>query len=149
MTNQTLYLKKNPRTIPGPLVKAPKVTQVEYDLDKDNKVSSSVEGTRQTSVLVSPHPLLNTPPQFDNKRDYNGDTLDDTPDSSTKYTNVKKKDNAILKRNLDKETKTATDDEYFDDEPLKFENIKSHTQENLINRLLSKRFTKKLIDLML
>ena len=36
-----------------------------------------------------------------------------------------------------------------DDEPLKSKNIKSHTQENLINRLLSKRFTKKLIDLML
>ena len=51
--------------------------------------------------------------------------------------------------NLDKETKTANDDEYVDYEPLKFENIKSQTQENLINRLLSKRFTKELIDLML
>ena len=51
--------------------------------------------------------------------------------------------------NLDKEIKTATDDEYVDDEPLKFENIKYHTQENIINRLLSKSFTKKLIDLML
>ena len=48
------------------------------------------------------HPLLNTPPQFDNKRDYKGDTHDETPDSSTKYTNVKKKDYANLKRNLDK-----------------------------------------------
>ena len=51
--------------------------------------------------------------------------------------------------NLDKEIKTATDDEYVDNEPLKFKNIKSHTQENLINILLSKRFTKQLIDLML
>ena len=118
-------------------------------MDKDNKVSSSVEGTRQTSVCVSPHPLLNTPPPFDNKRDYKGDTHDETPDSSTKYTNVLKKDYANLKRNLDKETKTANDDEYVDYEPLKFENIKSQTQENLINRLLSKRFTKKLTDLML
>ena len=48
----------------------------------------------------------------------------------------------IWERNLDKEIKTATDDEYVDDEPLKFENIRSHTQENIINRLLSKRFTK-------
>ena len=54
-----------------------------------------------------------------------------------------------LKRNLDKETKTATDDEYVHDEPIKCENIKSHTQENIINRLLSKRFTNKLIDFML
>ena len=53
-------------------------------MDKDNKVSSSVEGTRQISVRVSPHPLLNTPPQFDNKRDHKGDTHDETPDSSKK-----------------------------------------------------------------
>ena len=54
-----------------------------------------------------------------------------------------------LKRNLDKETKNANDDEYIDNQPLKFDNIKSHTQENIINILLSKRFTNKLIDLML
>ena len=53
------------------------------------------------------------------------------------YTNTK-----FLKKNLDKETDNATDDEYVHDEHLKGENIKSHTQENLINRLLSKRFTK-------
>ena len=57
-------------------------------MDKDNKVSSSVEGTRLTYVRVSPHPLLNTPPQFDNKRDYKGDTHNEIPDSSKKYTNV-------------------------------------------------------------
>ena len=54
-----------------------------------------------------------------------------------------------LKRNLDKETKNSNDDEYIDNQPLKFDNIKSQAQENIINRLLSKRFTKKLIDLML
>ena len=87
-------------------------------MEKDNKVSSRVEGTRQTSVRVSPHPPLNTPPRFDNKRDYKGYTHDETPDSSKKYTNFFKKDYANLKRNLDKEIKTATDDEYVDDEPL-------------------------------
>ena len=107
-------------------------------MDKDNKVSCSVEGTRQTSVCVSPHPLLNTTPQFDNKRYYKGDTHDKTPDSSTKYTNVLKNYYANLKSNLDKEIRTATDDEYVDDKPLKIENIKSHTQQNLINKLLSK-----------
>ena len=40
---------------------------------------------------VTSYPLLDTPPKFDNKRDYKGDTHDETPDSSTKYTNVKKK----------------------------------------------------------
>ena len=54
-----------------------------------------------------------------------------------------KKDYLTLKRNLDKETDNATDKEYVHEEPLKCENIKSQTQENLINRLLSKRFTKK------
>ena len=97
-------------------------------MDKDKKVSSIFEGSRQTSVRVSPHPLLYTPPKFDNKRDYKGDTNDETPDSIKKYPNVLKKDYLTLKRNLDKETKNATDDEYVHDEPLKFENIKSYTQ---------------------
>ena len=83
-----MYLGKKPKTIPEPLVKDHKVTQEEYDLDKDNKVSSSVEGTRLTSVRVSPHPLLDTPAKFDNKREYKGDTHDEKPDSSKKYTNV-------------------------------------------------------------
>ena len=90
LTKQTVYPEKKSRTIPGPSVKALQVTQDEYELDKDNKVSSIVEGTIQTSACVSPHPLLNTTPQFDNKRDYKGDTHDETPDSSTKYTNVLK-----------------------------------------------------------
>ena len=80
--------KKKSRPITGPLVKALKVTQDEYDTEKDNKVSSSVEGSRQEYVCVTPHPLLKTPPTFDNKRDYKGDTHNETPDSSTKYTNV-------------------------------------------------------------
>ena len=79
-----MYLEKQIKTIPGPLVKGHKVTQEEYDLDKDNKVSSIVEGTRLTSVCVSPYPLLDTPPKFDNKRDYKGDTHDETPDSIKK-----------------------------------------------------------------
>ena len=118
-------------------------------MDKDNKVSSSVEGTRLKTIRVTPHPLLDSQPKFDNKRDYKGDTHDETPDSIKKYPNVFKKDYATLNRNLEKETDNATDDEYVHDKPLKCGNIKSHTQENLINRLLSKRFTNKLIDFML
>ena len=52
-----------------------------------NKVSSSVEGSKQESVCVTSHPLLKTTPTFDNKLDYKGDTHDETPDSSSKYTN--------------------------------------------------------------
>ena len=111
-------------------------------MDKDNKVISSVEGTRQTYVRVYPHQLLDTPPKFDNKRDCKGDTHDETPVSIKIHPNILKKYYANLNRNLDKETKNSTDDEYVHDKPLKCENIKSHTQENLINRLLSKRFTK-------
>ena len=59
-------------------------------MDKDNKVSSSVEDKRLTSVHVYPHPLLDTPPKFDNKRDYKGDTHDETPDSSKNILMLKK-----------------------------------------------------------
>ena len=83
--------KKKSTTIPRPLVKALRVTRDEYVTEKDNKASSSVEVSRQESVCVTPHPLLKTPPTFDNKRDYKGDTHDKTPDSSTKYTNVLKR----------------------------------------------------------
>ena len=38
------------------------------------------------------------------------------------------KDDDSLKRNLDKETNNANDDEYIDNQPLKFDNIKSQTQ---------------------
>ena len=40
-------------------------------------------------------------------------------------------------------------DEYIDNPPLQIDTIKSQPQENLINRLLLKRFTIKLIDLIL
>ena len=53
-----------------------------------NTVSSIVEGSRQESVCVSPHSLLNTPPTFDNKRDYKGDTHDETPGSSKNNNNL-------------------------------------------------------------
>ena len=70
------------------------------------------------------------------KRDYKGDTHNETPDSIKKYPNVLKKDYLEIKRNLEKETCNATNEEYVPSEHLKGENIKYHTQENLINRLL-------------
>ena len=82
--------EKNQKIIPGPLVKAPKVTQDQYDTERGDKVSTSVEGSKQTSVCLTPHLLLKTPPTFNNKRYYKGDTHEETLDSSTKDTNVLK-----------------------------------------------------------
>ena len=53
-------------------------------MEKYDKVSSSIEGSKQRSVCVTPHLSLNTPPPFNNKRDYKGDTHDKTLDSRKK-----------------------------------------------------------------
>ena len=79
---------KKTKIIPRPLVKAPKVTQDQDDMEKDDKVSSSIEGYKQTPLCVTPHLLLKNPTPFNNKRDYKGDTHDKTLDSNTKDTNV-------------------------------------------------------------
>ena len=60
-----------------------------------------------------------------------------------------KKYDVSLKINLDKEIKNAEDDEYIDDPTLQNINIKSQSHENIRNRLLLKRFTIKIIDLIL
>ena len=83
--------KKKTKTIPEPLVTAPKVTQVPDDMEKGDKVGSSIEGSKKTSVCVTPLLSLKTPPKYINKRKYKGDTLDKTPDSHTKDTDVVKK----------------------------------------------------------
>ena len=43
----------------------------------------------------------------------------------------------------------ADDDDYTDDPPLQIDNIKSQSHESIRNRLLLKRFTIKIIDLVL
>ena len=59
-------------------------------MEKGDKVGSSIEGSKNTSVYVTPLLSLNNPPKYINKRDYKGDTLDKTPDSHTKDTDVVK-----------------------------------------------------------
>ena len=59
------------------------------------------------------------------------------------------KNDESLKRNLEKETKNADDDEYIDDPPLQNIKIKSQSHENIKNRLLLKSFTIVLTDLIL
>ena len=67
-------------------------------MEKDDKVSSSIEGSKQRSVCVTPLLSLKTPPKYINKQDYKGDTHDKTLDSSTKDTNVKKKRRQFKKK---------------------------------------------------
>ena len=66
--------KKKTKTIPKPLVTAPEVTQDPDDMEKGDKVGSSIEGSKKTSVCVTPHISLKTPPPYHNKRYYKGDT---------------------------------------------------------------------------
>ena len=66
------------------------------------------------SVCVTPHPSLRTPPPYNNKQDYKGDTQKKILDSDTRVSNLLKKEDAGLKRNLEKEIKNAEDDGYID-----------------------------------
>ena len=52
-------------------------------MEKGDKVGSSIEGSKQKSVYVAPLLSLKTPPKYNNKRDYKGDTHDKPLDSST------------------------------------------------------------------
>ena len=80
----------------------PEVTQDPYDMEKGDKVCSSIEVSKKTSVCVTPHLLLKNSPPYNNKRDCKGDTLDKTLDSRTHDSGVFFKDDGSLKRNLDK-----------------------------------------------
>ena len=47
--------KKQINKVPEPLVTANKVTQDTDDMKEDDNVGSSIEGTKNTSVCVTPH----------------------------------------------------------------------------------------------
>ena len=54
---------------PEPLVTAHEVTQDPDDMEKGDKVGSSIEGSKKKTVCVTPHPSLENPPPYNNKRD--------------------------------------------------------------------------------
>ena len=83
--------RKKTKRITENLVTAPEVTQDQDDMEKDDKVGSSIEGSKQTSVCVTPLLSLKTPPKYTNKRYYKGDPHDKTLYSRKKDTDVKKK----------------------------------------------------------
>ena len=67
--------KKQKKKVPETLVTVNKVTQDPDDTNEEDKVGSSIEGTKKTSVCVTPHPSLITTPPYNIKWDYKGDTL--------------------------------------------------------------------------
>ena len=84
-----------------------KVTQDPYDTNIEAKVGSIIEGTKQTSVCVTPHPSGLTLLTYKNKQDYKGGTNYKTPDFRTHESGVSISDDAILARNLDAENNSA------------------------------------------
>ena len=80
--------KKQRKKIPEPSVTANEVTQDPEYMEKGDNVGSIIEGTKNTSVCVTPHPSVLTPPPYNNKRDYKGDTQDKTLDSHTPDSDV-------------------------------------------------------------
>ena len=60
-------------------------------METGDKVGSSIEVSKKTSVCVTPHPSIKTSPPYNNKQDYKGDTLDKTLDSRTHDFDVKKR----------------------------------------------------------
>ena len=84
------------------LVTAHQVTQDPDDMEKGDKVGSRIEGSKKKSLCVTPLLSLKTTPPYNNKQDYKGDTQDKTLDSDTHDSDVLKKYDASLKRNLDK-----------------------------------------------
>ena len=87
--------------MPEPLVTENKVTQDPDGMKEDDNVGSSIEGTKKTSLYVTPHRSGLTPPPYNNKQDYKGGTQYKTIDSHTPDSYFSIHDDDSLKRNLD------------------------------------------------
>ena len=141
--------KKQKKKVPEHLVTANKVTQDTDDTNEYVKVGSSIEGTKKTSVCVTPHLSGLTPPPYSNKQYYKGGTNYKTIDSHTPDYDVSINDDASVKRNLDEENNNSEKDEYIDHPPIKNDKINSQSHENIRKRLFLKRFSLKIIDMIL
>ena len=141
--------KKPKNKVPEPSFNANKSNQDPDDMKEYDNVGSSIEGTKRTSVCVTPHLSGLTPPPYNNKQDYKSGTQYKTIDSHKPDSDVSIHDYASLKINLDEHNKNSEKDEYIDDPQIKNDKINSQLHENIRNRLLLKRFSKKIIDLIL
>ena len=99
--------KKHKNKVPEPLVTANKVTQDPDVMKEDDNVGSSIEGTKKTSVCVTPHRSGLTPSPYKNKQDYKGDTQDKKIEAHKNDSCVSSNDDDSLKRNLDDEINNA------------------------------------------
>ena len=106
--------RKKKKKVSETSIKGNKITQDPDGTNKEAKVGSSIEGKKQTSVCVTPHPPGLTPPTYKNKQDYKGGTNDKTHYYHTHESGVSRSDDASLARILYAETKNAEDDEYID-----------------------------------
>ena len=103
--------KKQKKKLSETSITGNKVTQDQDDTNKEAKVGSSIEGTKNTSVCVNPHPSVLTPPPYKNKQYYKGGTNDKTHDSHTRENCVSISYDDSLSRNLDAENINTEDDE--------------------------------------
>ena len=90
-----------------------------------------------------------TPPPYKNKQNYKGGTNDKTHDSHTRETGVFRSDDASLVRNLDAENNNTEYDEYNDHPSIKNYKIDSQSHEKIRKRLLFKKKSLKVINLVL
>ena len=104
-------------------------------MSKEAKVGSSIEGTKNPSVLI-PHPSVLTPHPYKNKQDCKGDTIDRTHDSHTRETSVSWSDDDSLARNLYAENKNTEYDEYNDHPSIKKDKIDYQSHEKIRKILL-------------
>ena len=89
--------KKQKKKVSETSITGNKLTQDQDNINKEAKVGSSIEGTKNPSVL--------TPPPYKNKQDYKGGTNDKTHDSHTHETGVSRSDDDSLERSLDAENR--------------------------------------------
>ena len=92
---------------------------------KIRKVGRIFEGTKQTSVCVTPHPSVLTQPPYKNNQEYKGGTNDKTNDSHTRKTGVSRSNDASLARHMGAENKNTEDDDYIDHPSIKNDIINS------------------------
>ena len=117
--------KKQKKKVSETSITGNKVTQYQYDTNKEAKVGSSIEDKKQTSVCVTSHPSVLTPSQYKNKQYYKGGTNDKTHDSYTRETGVSRSYDSSLAINLDAENKDTEDDEYIYHPSIKNDRIDS------------------------
>ena len=98
---------------------------------------------------MTPHQSLLTPPTYKNEWDYKSGADDKTHYSHIHESGVSRSDNASVARNLDAENNNEEDDEYIDHPSIKNDIIDSQSHENIRKILFLKKFSLKVIDLVL